>query len=745
MAVTVRLPRLLNPDGTERARLRPTAYSLQLMLEGVSTAQLTLTEADADVAMHDLVELYTAAGSAGLFRVTNIQRTYARDRVITLLHGIDTLSDGVWKAQADYTGTVAGFLSTLLGHQPAARWQLGVCEDTGVYKRSGLNYDRLSDLLQELLTDREGYYPEYDFSTTPWTLSLRALPSAPSCEFRLSRNVRGCQINRSDADQCTRLYLSVSTTEDKTIPGYDPEDLPPDRDLPVITSGSVKVTETNVTVYDNAAAQAAYGIIEKTADINAEDVADPAAWAARFLRDRAEPAVQITIDGDELTALTGEAWDALSLGRLCRAALAEYGETYTERVMAVTYPDALGDPTHVTVELANRLPKFSAAIGTVKAQTAAATATAKKASRGGGSSTKDQEHWAMVVQKAVEAMDGTGLTQLYESGITMDAEQGVKIYSLGQGLTSEHAEIAVQRNRISLVVEGSGEDAVIKTASIVTAINDSGSNVIINADKIDLRGYVTMDSFQSVQGYVQALSTGTGQAVKLWSGEASINKLDIGSASTGSMSYQGKTISTGNALSADGTELRPVMVLGSGPFASSGLSALSGAFNGATASEDDGVITFTFSLLGGGTPVTASFNMADTKFYQDAVSAAGSGVTLSGAWDNYSGTSVGYTVTASNNKTNTVNMALALNQAGDEVNLMSGGLIRASLPIQSVTPSGATVTACYVSSWRITAVTGPKASSGLYNVTSEVYITVEYSDGTSTLYGPYTRTHTDVP
>lgn len=475
MAVTVRLPRLLNADGTERARLRPTALSLQLQLVSVSSAQMTLTEQDAPVAMHDLVELYTAAGSAGLYRVTSIQHTYTRERVITLLQGIDALSDSVWNAQEDYTGTVRDYLSKLLAKQKTTRWQLGTCQDSGAWKRAGLNYDRLSDLYSELMGDRDAYYPAYNFSTNPWTLQMLALPAAPTSEFRLSRNVRSCQVTRSDAEQCTRLYLSVSTTTENPVTGYTVQDLDGRTPEAGDAGDTIKTTDTHVTVYNNTAAQQIYGIIEKTADIDAEDVPDPAAWASKFLQDRAEPTVQITIDGDELAALTGETWDALSLGRLCRVALAEYGETYNERAVAISYPDVLGEPTRVTVELANRLPKFSNAISSVKSTAASANATAKKASRGSGSASKDLEHWAIVTKKSKEAQDGTGLTQLYESGITVDAEDGVHIYSLGQGFQSEYAGIKVNRNAITAEVRRSTEaegllsSRITQTADAITA------------------------------------------------------------------------------------------------------------------------------------------------------------------------------------------------------------------------------------------------------------------------------------
>ena len=125
MAVKVRLPRLLDANRQEVCRLRPSSMALQNRINAAGTATMTLPLQDAAPAMHDWVELYTAKGSAGLFRVTNVAHQARLERTYTLLHGIDTLSDSVWAAQTDYNGTGAGYLAALLSHQTTVYWQLG--------------------------------------------------------------------------------------------------------------------------------------------------------------------------------------------------------------------------------------------------------------------------------------------------------------------------------------------------------------------------------------------------------------------------------------------------------------------------------------------------------------------------------------------------------------------------------------------------------------------------------------------
>lgn len=331
--MAVRLPRVLNSDLSEAFRIRPVEMSITLNLREDSTATITLPDDAQDVPVRTFVELYTPRGSAGIFRVTDTSRNVFNQRVLTLKSGLATLEDSVYRVQEDYEGTVQAFLAAVLGYQTVTRWQLGtVADGSTVYKRSGINYNSIADLIRGLSDDDVDHYFETDYTTTPWTLHYRAVPTTVGCEMRLSRSVRTVQIVRNDAELCTRLYLSVSSD----------------------------LVETELRTYNDEDAQAVYGIVEKTADVNAADVADPDAWAARYMREHKAPAVQITIDGYELARLTGDSWDEYSLGKLCRVNLS--GELLEERVVSVTYPDPLGEPDLVQVQLATKAATASGAI-----------------------------------------------------------------------------------------------------------------------------------------------------------------------------------------------------------------------------------------------------------------------------------------------------------------------------------------------------------------------------------------------
>lgn len=478
--MSVRLPGLLDAQLNEIARLQPTAGSVTLKMIGSGEATLTLPEDSPAVHIHDWVRIYTQRGPAGVFRVSNVSRNYKKQIDVTLLHGIDILADSVWAAQTEFTGTKQEFLTALLNQQThlvngVKPWTLGTCQATGTWEKT-INYDRLSNLLEEMVQEGGGYYFTYDQSVFPWVISFVAKPAGVDSEFRLTRNVRGATVTYNDADLCTRLHLSVSSKHDKTD---------------ATTQQTETVYGSAVRTYNNTAAQAIWGIVVKTADIDTHDDIEEQhfdsadAWAANFLAQRAEPSVQIEIDGDELAELTGDTWDELSLGKLCQAALPEYGQTFRERVVSVTYPAFLKEPTHVNVSLANTLPRFSESIAQAQDTAAAAAHAGRVSARSNEKQEKDLTTWSQVVRYQGEALEGTGVTTLYESGISMDAAGGVKIYSLQQGLQALYSGIEVNTEGITL--QGQKITSIATQAGVVTEVFDPTKSYAVG-DKVSYEG-----------------------------------------------------------------------------------------------------------------------------------------------------------------------------------------------------------------------------------------------------------------
>ena len=385
----VRLPRLLqkalNADGKtlkEKARFHPIKMTPTLNMIPLSTAIMVIPEDDPDVAMHDFIELYNQHGSIGIFRVISVRTNYRQQREIEMNHAFDLLSDAIYPGSPagdeDFEGTVAGYLTELIGAQTqklngTAYWQLGTCADTSYWSKK-IAYDNVLEGFMDVAKDHEDYWFTFDFTTFPWTVNFVRRNSTVVSEFRLRRNIESCQVTLDDSSLCTRLYLSVTTKTTVTESGQ--------------TAGE-KTSSTYYT-YNDDSAQSTYGIVCKAAGIDRWEVPDVDAWVDAYFERHSQPSVQIQIEGEDLKELTGESIDEMHLGRICRTALPAYDDVFLERIVSVTYPDALRMPTRVTVALANKRQKAEDGIASVTKEAKSASSSAKSAGRAGSNNKTDE-------------------------------------------------------------------------------------------------------------------------------------------------------------------------------------------------------------------------------------------------------------------------------------------------------------------------------------------------------------------
>ena len=164
--ITVKRPRLLDSNLKETAALYPLGLQINLQTPGVSTATLTLSPNDAEPGMHDWIEIYNQNGSVGVYRVTNPVTDFNQQLTLTLRHGIDCLADSVLESQEDYKGAPAALLTRLLNAQKTLvngvkPWTLGTCAATDDIEVN-INYPRLSELLNNIEEQLEGYLIVYD-------------------------------------------------------------------------------------------------------------------------------------------------------------------------------------------------------------------------------------------------------------------------------------------------------------------------------------------------------------------------------------------------------------------------------------------------------------------------------------------------------------------------------------------------------------------------------------------------------
>lgn len=595
--MAVRMPAILNGQLKPEKPLKAVSLSLSVSLRDFSQARLTVSRSEQPVKTRSFINLYTEKGSAGVYRVTSQETSSEQGRTYTLTHAIDTLRDSVWNTQRTFEGTVQAFWTTVLYHQKTEYWQLGIVERGGFnYKAAGLNYPKLSDAFTKFFQDNPNYYPEYDFSTTPWTLNIRQLTDEVKGRFSVTRNAETCKITYNDKNMCNRLYLSVSTPEKVNgITKYD----------------------TVLKTFENAESIAEYGIIEQTAAVKTEEIKDGdyTAWANSFLEKHAQPECSVTVDAYEIWKQTGEIYDEAVVGKRARVHLPEHGVTTVQRIESIQYTDLINSPRAIVVSLATKQKTFTSTIANLEKEVDKVGGIAGGAALSSANA-EEVTAWSLIMQKVEEAVDSTGIITLYETGIIIDAESGAKIYSLEQGFQSTFSELKVT----SEAIEANSK-----------AINLNADKITAKADKIELQGLVKASELEAAKADIFFQNSQAIETLLLEAERGVFNGLKASSFNFGEAAMSKKQIEMGTVKS--------------GPVVSESTASLNLNHSHAVIVNDaDGTITMGAAVT---TEEAGNFRIADTKAYKDGVSAAKASVTLSSdGW--ISGVN---TVSASNGKT----------------------------------------------------------------------------------------------
>ena len=492
--IAVRQPRLLlrelASDGArlkEACRLHPLKLALDLNARLLSAATLTLPETDPDLAMHDLVELFTPNGSAGIFRVVGQEPEYGKHRVYRLNHAIDLLSDAICPGEETYAGTVAGFLTKLLAAQTQRLgntpfWQLGTCADSGAWHRE-MAYDNVLEDFAALEKERQDFRFVFDFGTFPWTVSFAAFSREVFSEFRMDRNMTRMQPQVSDGGLCTRLYLSVTSKTPVTE-----------------NSQAVGQRETQTFhTFDCAPGQQQFGVICRAAGIDSEEAPDTQAWAEEYFSVHGAPGLALTLEGEEFVRLTGEPLDEARLGCLCRVAVPQYAVVFNERICSIRYPDLIGSPRKVMVALANKRRTLEGSIASVKKESARAGKTASSALRQARNNKTELnrqsvrfEHKTQVTQEGMEDCFGIiGVKLDPTTHAPLKDENGDYIWA---GPNDQPAEIwgHLHRNAWETLIQNNIKDSNGKILSLASVYTDAYGNAIITAINDQRTGQATI-------------------------------------------------------------------------------------------------------------------------------------------------------------------------------------------------------------------------------------------------------------
>lgn len=472
-----RLARVLDGDMRELRRLHPTQQSVDDRVTPLSTASLTLPDGE-HAAFGEWVEVFTANGSAGVYRVVSASETYTGEASAELEHGICALGDAIIPGKGKISGKLNAVLKKMLGYQVikangAPLWTLGSVASTS---DATFEYNSTNLLSAVLEVVPEGYMLTFDQSGLPWKLVVSKMETTAQCEGRLSRNLRGVTVTVDDEDFCTRIYCDKLPS-----PGY--------------INGSTVDT---------------WGVKAKT--ITAQDNVTQSSlktYIKQYLEDHKNPRVSIECDAEDLSSITGEDIDRLQKGRLFRLALPDYGVSMEERILAVRTISAYDEPEHVRLTLANSIRDTADTLVYIdKAVTGGASSSSAGYVGGGGSGISP-----------ANVLDMLKKTDMHFSKYDAWAEQaGIKIESnsaeiyaaktaivggFGGDVEKINAEIKATTNDGGLV------SIKVSKNDVISCINQTPENITIDAKKIDLKGYVTIETFESKVGQSALLSVGT--------------------------------------------------------------------------------------------------------------------------------------------------------------------------------------------------------------------------------------------
>ena len=286
----------------------------------------------------------------------------------------------------------------------------------------------------------------FDWSTRPWKMNVIQRPQIPTAEGRLTRNVKSATVIRDDSELVTRAWIE----------GYKKKG----------QYGS----------YTNDAAVAKYGLIEQVIS-GANDKPSIAKKTAKtFVKNHKDPKITVTIDGIDLSQITGENMDRFNIGKLMRLSLPDYGETVTETVTGLSFPSIYKNPNACTVTLNKEEDKVIKYIK--KAQD-----SARKASRSAARISSTAIVNASVANNTLTLTYGNGDTVNFSKAVTLTGGWGsgtytVKAYQKNGKNSTLVASIATVLNGIALQdnEEPSAEGKNLKLPLKVTYKNGNATS-----------------------------------------------------------------------------------------------------------------------------------------------------------------------------------------------------------------------------------------------------------------------------
>lgn len=628
----IQLPRLLDKQFHEVARLHPTRLSATDKIDPTSTATMGLPYDEPSVGLRDYVEIFDDNGSKGIYRVEGVNASNGERQTLNLSHGIVTLEDVLMPADANLEGNIRTMLEAVLAQQITPLWVLG---DVEAPEDESYTVNAGNAIALQALINIAALIPEcafsYDQSVTPWVLHFRKREQSPSCECRLARNMSNISVSFSTQEMCTRV------TSELLPNGYMDAD--------------------NVSIW---------GAISRGLSTEEDTTPEGAiALATKYLDQHKNPTASIEIEAIDLAEHTGESLDSLTLGRLCRVALPDWGVTYNHQIVSVYWADLIGKPHQKKLSLATRKNRAETAL-------AQAAQAKKQASRNYKHIIETENSVLIQAQKiallgeeinlrATKAEVEGATTRISNVEIDLNAAKAAIALKADQ---TEYNDLAKRVSSAEINIDGA--NAAISLKASQTVVDDLGTRVsaaeitidgvnsaiALKADKIDLQGYVTATQLETNYAKIADLNSLSAQVTNLTGGLVTASVLRS-SLFTGDQANF--TFLTADAFNL-GNELVQKKIISMGDVSSTGRALGIGDLNldhshEVTVSADGKL------KMGKATGEGSTFNIADTQFYKDSVSAKyteGYNLGFGNAENAYKPTSITRTGYSTANKTVTV-------------------------------------------------------------------------------------------
>jgi len=328
---------------TPAQKLYPVSMSLSLKADEISTCTMQMDADAPDIALGSWIQIWAPNGTMCVMYVKSKQREYTGDGyTISMAHTIGLLEEMIAfgefgpEEMGGSNGVVAAntAIAFLLSKQTEACWTMTECDFANVsqgWKFTNTDiYSAIRDIMGAILDCQL----EFDQTSLPWKMKLKAWPQDATMEMRRNRNIGTLNYSMDRSSMYTRVYPVGQNN---------------------LTIGDVN---NGVNYLDRNTDR--FGVVAQVImDSTIDSPALLKAWGQKMLKKNAEPSVTVFITGKELFEETGETLDQLTTGRICRVPLPEFQDEggndfiVNERLIEISWPDTVADDQNVNVTLAN--------------------------------------------------------------------------------------------------------------------------------------------------------------------------------------------------------------------------------------------------------------------------------------------------------------------------------------------------------------------------------------------------------